>query len=213
MADRSPVARATIAWSVSFTRLARVLAITITAVYPVIVFVGLTRYSTRGFALVMAGVLTLLAFARAGGIPRGKLVEAFGPLLPPVAAAVIASALDRPGVLLVVPVITNVGLLLVFARSLRGDRVPMVERFARLREPLLPRWGPAHCRAVTRAWVWFFAINAAISAALAVFAPLTWWTAYCGAIAYGLAGAMFAGEWLVRRRRWARDPVREGGAT
>lgn len=197
--------------SVLISKLARVLAIVITAIYPLIVFVGLTRYSARGFAVVLIGVLILLAIARAGGVPRGKIAGAFGPLMPPVAAALIASAFDDRGALLLVPVVNNLGLLLVFATSLRGDRTPMVERFARLREPRLPRWGVAHCRQVTQAWVWFFGINAAVSAGLAILAPLTWWTFYCGAIAYGLIGVMFAAERIVRWRRWVQDPARERG--
>ncbi len=41
---------------------------------------------------------------------------------------------------------------------------------------------------------------AAVAAALALWAPLAWWTLYTGLIAYLLMGLLFAGEWLVRQR-------------
>jgi uncharacterized membrane protein len=39
-----------------------------------------------------------------------------------------------------------------------------------------------------------------MSAALTLWAPLSWWTLYNGLIAYFIMGILFAGEWLLRRR-------------
>ena len=36
--------------------------------------------------------------------------------------------------------------------------------------------------------------------ALAMWAPLSWWTLYTGFISYGLIGLLFAGEWLIRQQ-------------
>jgi uncharacterized membrane protein len=48
--------------------------------------------------------------------------------------------------------------------------------------------------------VGFFAFNGSMSAALTLWAPLSWWTLYNGMISYVLLGILFGGEWLVRQR-------------
>jgi uncharacterized membrane protein len=50
----------------------------------------------------------------------------------------------------------------------------------------------------------FFVCNGAIAAVTALAASDRVWALYNGAIAYGLIGAMFAGEWIVRQRVMAR---------
>ena len=87
--------------------------------------------------------------------------------------------------------------LVVFAVSLWG--MPLVERIARARGEALDARGVAYCRAVTRAWVIFLSLHLAVTVATA-FAPPAVWAFYTGALAYVLLGAMFGGEWLVRRR-------------
>ncbi len=78
-------------------------------------------------------------------------------------------------------------------------RTPLVECFARrMGEPLDAR-GVAYCRKVTVAWVVFLSAHLAVTIAT-VFASRTAWALYNGCLAYVLLGAMFAGEWLVRRR-------------
>src|SRR5690606_34759048 len=95
---------------------------------------------------------------------------------------------------LALPVLVNLGLLANFAASLRGP-VSLVERFARLQEPELPPGGPAYCRKVTVAWCGFFVANAVVCAALAVWAPVSWWMLYTGLIGYLLIGVMFTVEY------------------
>ena len=57
-----------------------------------------------------------------------------------------------------------------------------------------------YTRQVTWVWVGYFIVNAGIASALALWAPLSWWTLYTGLIAYLLMGLLFAGEWLIRQR-------------
>lgn len=87
--------------------------------------------------------------------------------------------------------------LVIFAGSLR--RVPLVERIARSRGEFLDARGVAYCRAVTVAWVAFLSVHFVVTVATA-FAPPVVWAFYNGALADVLLGAMFVGEWLVRRR-------------
>lgn len=101
------------------------------------------------------------------------------------------------------PVLVNGVLLAVFAVSLA--RPPSaIERLARLAEPELPPAAVAYTRRVTQVWCGFFALNGAIALATALWAPTEVWALYNGVLAYGLMGALFGGEWLVRRRVKAR---------
>lgn len=87
--------------------------------------------------------------------------------------------------------------LAAFAISL--FRTPLVERFARGMGEVLDARGVAYCRKVTVAWVVFLSVHLAVTVAT-VFARREVWAFYNGCLAYLLMGAMFAGEWLVRRR-------------
>lgn len=78
-------------------------------------------------------------------------------------------------------------------------RTPLVERFARGMGEVLDARGVAYCRKVTVAWVVFLSVHLAVTVAT-VFARREVWAFYNGCLAYLLMGAMFAGEWLVRRR-------------
>jgi uncharacterized membrane protein len=58
-------------------------------------------------------------------------------------------------------------------------------------------------------WCAFFVVNGSAAAALAAWAPLSWWAAYTGLVAYLLMGILFVGELVLRKLRF---PVR-GPAT
>lgn len=98
------------------------------------------------------------------------------------------------------PVVVSGGMLGAFAWSLRQGATPLVERFARKleKQPLDAR-GVAYCRRVTWAWVIFLSAHVGVTVAT-LWASAEVWALYNGAIAYGLMGLMFAGEWLIRRR-------------
>jgi uncharacterized membrane protein len=87
--------------------------------------------------------------------------------------------------------------LTVFALSL--FRTPIVEVFARRMGESLDARGVRYCRRVTVVWTAFLAAHLAVTIAT-VFASHEVWALYNGLIAYVLMGALFAGEWLCRRR-------------
>ena len=101
------------------------------------------------------------------------------------------------------PTLISLFLLATFGLSLRFGP-PMVERIARAREPDLPAAAIPYTRKVTWVWIGFFVFNATLSAGLTMWASLRWWTLYNGLIVYFIMGALFAGEWLLRRRMKAR---------
>jgi uncharacterized membrane protein len=116
--------------------------------------------------------------------------------------------LDRPppaiGVLaLGLPMVVSLGLGAVFALSLRRGQISLVGRLARAQRGMtwLPATAEAYCRKVTAVWCAFFVGNAATAGVLALFAPLGWWAAYTGVVAYLLAGLLMGFELLYRRVR------------
>lgn len=168
--------------------------------YPFVIHVAWQQGAGRWLLLALAALWLLRALWTQPGQPGGRM-------LPIVALGFCAVAAlgTRPSMLLWYPVLINLAFCAVFGLSLRTG-VPVVEKLARLREPDLPPAGVRYTRRVTQVWTAFFAMNALCAAAITLFAPLTWWTAYNGAISYVLMGLLFAVEWAVRpyaRRRGA----------
>lgn len=161
--------------------------------FPVVVLVGVWA----GVDLRLLAVpLAALALWRWGGQIRRQGVLLLG--LAVVAGAWLA--LKRADLALkAYPICVNLGLLAFFGQSLwRGPSV--VERLATLRQGPLDEAGVRYTRTVTKAWCVFFVVNATLSLATALAASRRVWALYNGAVAYGLMGLMFAGEWLIRRR-------------
>jgi uncharacterized membrane protein len=91
-------------------------------------------------------------------------------------------------------------LALTFGRSLRAGTIPLCTRWAdRVHGPLSPRVA-AYTRRVTLAWAAFFALMAAALALVFWLAPLATWSAFANFGTLPLIGAMFVGEYLVRRQ-------------
>ncbi|MFO1340713.1 MAG: hypothetical protein U1F53_21245 [Burkholderiaceae bacterium] len=175
---------------------ATALVLLLTLAYPFAVALGLGRVEPRWFALALVGLALLRA-----AVSRQALwwVAALGAGL--LAALSLAGQGWLP--LKLYPVLVNAVLLAVFGTSLwRGP--PVVERLARLAEPGLPPEGVAYTRRVTEAWCLFFVLNGAAAAATALWCTTEAWALYNGFVAYLLIGAMFGGEWLLRRRLKAR---------
>ncbi len=192
--------------------------------YPFGVYYGLTRWDARAagvIAVVLIGSATLVNV-------RTKDIKELWPVLRiPLAIAVLAAlgaVLDDPRFVLALPVLVNLVFLHTFAGSLRGP-VPIVERFARMQEPDLSEVEAIYCRRVTEVWSIYFVVNAVLSAALALWGPLTWWTMYTGVLSYVGFGSLFAIEYSFRKYRFRRFggglhdrvlkrllPVRRGGA-
>ncbi|WP_059411563.1 hypothetical protein [Cupriavidus basilensis] len=164
----------------------------LTLCYPVAIYAGLQYWPPRVLALALVALALLRALTSRQAGWRWLAVLAAG-----LAAVVAASNHALP--LKLYPVLVNAAMLAVFGWSLRHPP-SLVERLARLREPDLPPAGVAYTRRVTQAWCVFFVCNGTAAALTAVLASDRIWALYNGGIAYGLMGAMFAGEWLVRQR-------------
>ncbi len=171
--------------------------------YPVCVYIGLTRFGIARSAHWLA--LLALVSALAQWLSRGRqgLLVLLFPVLFIAGLALLGGWVSEARLLLLFPVVMNLGFLMNFGQSLWLPP-PIVERFARLIDPELSPAEVQYCRRVTQAWCVFFALNAATTALLAWFAPLAWWAAYSGFIAYVLVGLLMAAEYLVRKRRFQK---------
>lgn len=189
--------------------LARVATVVLAVAYPLVVYLGLTRWTIRGVSIVLVVLAVALAALRAQSLSWSRLRDALVPLSPTVVAGIVAGVTAKGWVLLAVPVLINLGLLATFAATLRPGQTPMIERFARMQEPELTPPKQAHCRQVTWVWVGFFVANACGSAVLAVAAPFEWWAAWCGGLAYLCIGVLLGAEWCVRRLRFGGSADRD----
>lgn len=171
--------------------------------YPLTVYLGLTHFGARQLGIVLVLLLLPGIVGRARSAAPADLWAVVRVPLTLAALIAVGAALDDPRLFLALPVAANLLLLAHFAGSLRGE-VSLVERMARLQEPELPPGGPAYCRRVTQVWCGFFVVNAAVAAALAVWAPLAAWALYTGLLAYLLMGLLFTVEFVVRKRTFRR---------
>jgi uncharacterized membrane protein len=179
--------------------LAGALVAVLLAAYPLAVYWGLAHLSPRVIGMLLLAVL-LLRWSLGGRTAWQRSALLLAGLL-----AVVAWAGDAALPLKLYPVAMNAALLGAFALSLWRPPT-LIETIARRREPNLPAAGVAYTRRVTQAWCVFFLVNGSIALATALAASDEIWMLYNGLLAYGLIGAMFAGEWLVRRhvrQRWA----------
>ena len=106
--------------------------------------------------------------------------------------------------LLFYPVVVSGVMLAVFGGSLWSS-MPVVERLARLRDPVLSEQAVRYTRRVTQIWCAFFIGNGGIALVTALYGDMSLWTAWNGMISYLLMGMLMAGEWLVRQLVIKRD--------
>jgi len=87
----------------------------------------------------------------------------------------------------------------VFARTLMADRTPMVSVFARNSHGSLPPELASYTRKVTLAWSLLFGLMTIASLLLFFNAPPAHWSLLANILTPVIIGAMFLGEYLIRR--------------
>lgn len=175
----------------------------LTAAYPLLVWLGLAHAQPRDIALLLAALSVLRALGE-----RGKPLAWLWWGIAGLAAALagLAAAFNQSLPLKLYPVVVNASLLGWFGASL-FQGVPVVERLARLTEPGLDAQGQQYTRRVTQVWCGFFMLNGSVALFTALWADERTWALYNGLISYLLMGALMGGEWLIRGR------VRASGKT
>jgi uncharacterized membrane protein len=165
--------------------------------YPFIVYFAYRRLGTRAVGALLLGLVALSLALRL----RGRTAELWPLLrqhLPLVALIGLAILTGERLLLLLIPMLVSLFLLGTFGWSLRVGP-PLVERFARLVDPDLPDFCLPYCRKVTITWCAFLAANSVCVMLLALAAPFEWWALYTGLVFYLLLGALFAGEFILRK--------------
>jgi len=101
------------------------------------------------------------------------------------------------------PVAVNLALAGLFGVTLRAGSESMISRFARLERGTLEPDLERYCRALTWIWTLFFVVMAALSAVLAALPDSTAWQWFSALGNWLCVAALFAGEWVYRRLRFA----------
>ena len=170
-----------------------ILTVLITLLYPLAIWLGKGQVEPRWLAgLLLLAAATRLPALRLSGVARWSVG---GALL--LAGCAVWSNLLLP--LKLYPVLVNGALLAGFGYSL-GTPVSAVERMARLGGADFPPAATAYMRRVTQVWCGFFVVNGAIAGATALWASEAVWSLYTGVVSYGLMGALFGVEYLLRLR-------------
>lgn len=182
-------------------RLLTLLFVLALATYPLLIYWGLPRLQPRVLALLLLGmVVARLLMLRGTGRAGLRRLLPLGMAMAAIAMLVLVT--NSAELLLWQPTLINLVLLLSFGYTLW--RPPsMIERFARLSEPVLPAVAIRYTRRVTVAWCLFFLVNGSIATWTVVQDqvgdPLQVWTLYNGLLAYLLMGLLGLGEYLVRQ--------------
>lgn len=176
----------------------RVLSLVAVVLYPFIVWFGFSRWRADIVAPILAALFLLrwLMFRRRctalGGMT--KTLALFGGLL-----CLAGGLLKNFHLLLYYPVMMSALMLLLFGASLFGP-VSLVERLARLRDPMLSPAGVVYTRRVTQVWCLFFIVNGGIALFTCLHGDMALWALYNGGISYLLMGILMGTEWIIRKR-------------
>ena len=169
----------------------RLLTLVLTLAYPFIIWWGLGAFGVSFLAILMV-VISALRYAN-DPKPSWLVILTVSVIL-----AGYCSFFKEPIALKLYPVLMNGMMLFMFGSSL-FDKETIIERVARFRDPELPLEAVRYTRRLTQLWCLFFIANGSVAAWTAFGASDKIWAIYNGAIAYGLMGCMFAGEWLYRK--------------
>ncbi|ESS73479.1 putative intracellular septation protein A [Methyloglobulus morosus KoM1] len=104
----------------------------------------------------------------------------------------------------ILPVFVQLMLMVFFGRTLFKDKgPPLIERIVRLQFPETPTTLNRYCWQLTLVWTAFFAVNALVCGALAIWGSSFWWVLYNGVVIYAIMVVLVIGEYVYRRIRFA----------
>ena len=102
-----------------------------------------------------------------------------------------------------IPLLFNFLLFVLFARSLQAGKVALITQMAcllRKVEPVeLDENVLNYTRLATKMWAAFFLLLTIVSAVLALFASMNWWSFFTNFLSYPLVGIMFVFEFWLRK--------------
>jgi uncharacterized membrane protein len=168
-----------------------------TVSYPFLVYLAMDDVQPRYVALLLAAVFLLRWLKRKEdeGMERTMtLLAAAGALF-----LIAAGLANEAPMLLGYPVFMSALFFAWFYYSLLYPPT-IVEKLARLQDPVLPPQGIIYTRKVTGIWCGFFLVNSLISMGTIWYGDRWVWSLYNGCISYVLMGTLMAVEMTVRKR-------------
>jgi len=176
------------------------LLVGIALAYPLLVDAALERFGVRavaGAALAVGLASLALGARRFAGPGIGPLPQVLG-----VGLAGVALAVGQRWPLLFVPAVIQAALAWFFLASLQEPHC-IVERVAKIMQPLVPAWVDGYCRTVTILWALFFAANVPLIIWLAFESPGDGWVVYTSVGLWVAVSVLQGVEFLVRKA-WFR---------
>lgn len=107
-------------------------------------------------------------------------------------------------ILYIPPLLINVAFFLLFANSLRQQKIPLITRFATLVRGKIEPQIADYTRRVTQWWAYFFLVIIVETIALTLYAPLTIWSLFTNFLNYLFIALFFVIEYQIRIR-WLSD--------
>lgn len=169
----------------------------LTALYPVIAFLGLQYTSPSVVSAILIGLLVLrftVNRSKAGQENHVKLLFVAVFIL-----LTFSLLTDSQHGIRFYPVAVNLIFLALFAYSLIFPP-SVIERIARIKHSDLSPLAVGYTRKVTFVWCGFFIVNGSISFYTFMFSDMEIWALYNGVISYILMGVLGTAEWLVRQK-------------
>ena len=173
------------------TALRSVMVTTVFLGYPYLVYLGMEKGIVWFAPTVISGFYLYSGFnAQDSKIKQKKITIAL--LL--LAGAIFFQSITAK----LLPIFIQLMLMHFFGSTLFYNKPPLIERFVRLEFPELPPGIAAYCRQLTWLWTGFFAFNAVMCVALALWAPSSWWAIYNGILVFVFTGLLMVGEYVWR---------------
>jgi uncharacterized membrane protein len=171
-------------------------------------YAGLAHWAAVSQSGALAAAFTLGPVLLVGAVLAVRAWRLLGLCLVLAAAALmyflaVRSSAPHLQVLLPIPSIAvNLLLLWIFAHTLRPGHEAIVTRMARHVHGDIPLDIEAHTRHVTWAWSIFFALMAAASLLLFIFASRETWSLFANVLTLPLAALLFVAEYVYRLLRY-----------
>jgi uncharacterized membrane protein len=177
----------------------RVLATLAVLAYPLLIFFFLDEVGAKGLGI---GIVALMLLRYSAVVKDNRWLIVLAALVVGFLFYIQPQSSER--VLRLYPTFISLSLLAAFAFTL--VRPPsMAERLAQLSNVEITPVVKRYTRNVTVIWCCFFAINAGVSALIAMGGSLEVWTLYNGLISYLLVAAIMGIEYLYRQQFIARQ--------
>lgn len=166
--------------------------------------VALAQQAPRAALAVMVAIVgAVLTYRIRSLTARLAAMVGVGALLVLVVSAPAEVPLDW--LIFLPPILINLALLIVFGRTLRPGRQPLIATIAKLeRGRELPADLAAHAGRLTWVWVGFFAVMTLMALLLAIFAPLRTWSFWTNVVNPLLIVILFVGEYVYRKLRYSQ---------